>query len=175
MKIQSLSRFMSIACTLSIGIIPLVTVWYWTAFESNLPLIQAKYSGTLFSMEYISSWQIVAGAVVSLFGCCLLIMALWQLRSFFNLTSNGEYFSQRTTMHLSRFANILFLCAIFKPISVMLYSVILTWKNPPGSRSLILDFGSQDLLTILMACTFLIIMWIFKEGARISKENASFI
>lgn len=174
-RIRSLSTAMMFVCTAVIVAIPAWLIWYWSTFSKQLPIIQARYPDTLFSMENIGAAQLILAAAISLISATVLIFALWHLRQLFAQFRAGNLFHPESTRHLYLFGVGLFLSAIIKPFVGMALSVVLTWGNPAGQRSLILEFGSQEIAQLLIAGTFMIITWVFCEGQRISQENAEFV
>lgn len=155
--------------------IPVWVVWYWINLPTHITQLQAQYPDSLFAMEYISPTRWGLATLISLSSSGVLIFALWQLRSLFSAFQQGVVFSYETTRRLHRFGFALLICAILRPITTGLLSVVLSWGNPPGNRTLIFELGSNEIALMLGAATFLIITWIFREGQRLTQENAEFI
>lgn len=174
-RIKTLSQFMVVVCTVLMVALPTWIVWYWASFGDYAPALQAQRPEILISMDYISGAQLLLAAVVSLTASTLFVYALWQLRKLFGLFIQGVVFSEESTRALNLLGIALLASVILKPITTAVLSIVLTWGNPPGQRSVTVSLGSNELMLLLFATTFLVITWAFREGQRLSQESAEFV
>jgi hypothetical protein len=174
-RIKNLSRLMVSICSIVMVCVPASLIWYWANFGDYAPSLQAQRPEILLSMDYISGSQLLMAGLISLTASTLIVYALWQLRRLFLLFMQGVVFSSETTRALNLFGLALLGSVMLKPITTALLSVVLTWGNPLGQRSVTIALGSNELVLLLFAVTFLVITWVFREGQRLSQENAEFV
>lgn len=166
---------MMLVCSAACLALPGWLIWYWLNFSEQLPALQAQIPSVLLSMEFISTTQLILAAAITISASMLGVYALWQLRSLFALFSQGVVFSSETTRRLNLFGIALLASTLLRPIVTTILSVVLTWGNPPGQRSVVVSLGSSDFMLLVFATTFLVITWVFREGQRLSQENAEFV
>jgi hypothetical protein len=174
-RIKALSRLMVAIFSIVMVSVPAWLMWYWANFADYVPALQAQRPEILISMDYISGSQLLLAGLISLAASMLVVYALWQLRKLFVLFQQGVVFSAQTTRALNLFGIALLASVILKPITTAILSVVLTWGNPSGQRSVTVSLGSNELMLLLFAATFLAITWVFREGQRLSQENAEFV
>ena len=173
-KLRTLSQLMAISCVLLMLGISLSSIWFWSDFKQNAMTLEIAQRGVL-QIETIQTWQIVLAATFSLITALVLIYGLEHLRRLFINFKEGNFFTESSVRSMHHFCAVLFISAILKVLSTMFLSVILTWNNGPNQKALIVQFGSNELWSLFIAITFLAIAWSFKEGLRLSNENAEFV
>lgn len=171
-KLRTLSHLMAISCVLLMVGISLSSLWFWSDFKSNaLTLDVAR----VLQLETIQTWQISLAATFSVITSLVLIYGLEHLRRLFIHFKHGHVFTESSVRSMHHFCGVLFISAILKVISTAFLSVVLTWNNGPNQKSLMIQFGSNEFWLLFIAITFLAIAWSFKEGLRLSQENAEFV
>lgn len=174
-KIQTLSQVMSYFCTLLIVALPCWTIWFWLNIDQFVAALSSARPNVLIDMQYIQTYQLALVMFISLSAVGLMMFGLWHLQRLFALFRTGTFFTSRAVSHLHVFTMVLFISAFMKPVVTALISLILTIGNPPGQKSLVLEFGSSDVSSIFIAGTLMVITWIMKEGQRLATENAEFV
>lgn len=173
-RIKTLSSLLSATCLLLIVLLPLSAAYFWINFEQSSQLLGPRFDRVL-QIDTIEPWQIVSAAVFSLMTTLVLVIGLWNLRQLFKNFKRGDFFTEQSTGALFTLSKVLFLSAILKCLSSAVLSVLLTWNNGAGEKSLIVSFGSNELWLLFIAATFLAITWSFKEGQKLAQENAEFV
>ena len=174
---KTLKRFnciMAILCTVPMIGTPFVMVWFWLNFESNIDSLPRSMLNVL-QLDTIQGWQVFTVAFYSVIGAVVFAYGLFQLRRLFINFGSQEYFSHSSLKYMHRFCLALFISAVLKMFSSVVVSVVLTWNNSPGEKSLVFTFGSNEFWPLFVAATFLSIAWSFKEGSLLAKENAEFV
>jgi len=101
--------------------------------------------------------------------------ALWSLRRLFLLYAAGSVFSHEALSALNQVAVALFASVIVSFISGAPITALLSWPNGPHHREISLSFGSDDVATLFIACTVLVIARVMAEAQRVADENAKFV
>ena len=101
--------------------------------------------------------------------------ALWSLRRLFLLYAGGNVFSQEALSALNHVAVALFASVVVAFISGAPITLLLSWPNGPHHREISLSFGSDDVATLFIACTVLVIARVMAEAQRVADENAKFV
>ena len=96
---------------------------------------------------------------------------IYMLIKLFHLYENLEIFSNRNVVCLRNLGRILILWVIAQLIYVPLISIVVTFQNPPGERSIAVSLGSADLTALIVGVTLLIISWVMDEGRRLEEEQ----
>jgi len=103
------------------------------------------------------------------------VWALWSLRTLFRRYARGEVFSPAALKALNDVAIALFASVIVGFGVRAPISLLLTWPQGPGHRALLLEFGSDDVATLFIAATVLLIARVMNEASRLAEENAKFV
>ena len=172
-KIKKLSSIMHVFCTSLMFLLPLGIIWIWVNFN-NYALSLAR-PNLLIDPQYIQTYQIIMACTLQLLAASIMIYGIWHLRALFKLFHSGVFFTHKAIQHLNKFTLALFVSTLLKPIVLAILSVLLTWGNPPGKKSLVLEIGSSEIATIFVAGILLTIIWIMREGQQLENENKSFI
>lgn len=174
-KIQRLSAAMAIFCLVLLIALPICMALFWLNFDKNISGLPAAQPSIFLSEQYIQAYQVVLAAAISMVALLVPLYGIWHLRKLFGLFRTGIFFSENAVRHMYVFGLTLFIGALLKPLLGAVLSVVLTIENPPGLKSLAIQFGSNELFQILMAGTLTAITWILREGQKLAAENAEFI
>ena len=96
-----------------------------------------------------------------------------QLRHLFAGFSVGRIFSVEHVAHLFRFGKAVLLYAVACPIARAINSMVDTIGQEEHSVHFYLD--SADVQAALVGLFFYVLGWVFREGARLSEENAQIV
>ncbi|MEO0423193.1 MAG: DUF2975 domain-containing protein [Pseudomonadota bacterium] len=103
------------------------------------------------------------------------VAALYFLRRPFTKFAQGEFFNDANSRDLRRFAVLLLVQALLRPLHLALASVVLSLNHPPGQKLLSLTVGSHELQAIGLALVFWVLASLLLEGARLQSENRQFV
>jgi len=174
-KVRRLSSIMTRCCEICIIVLPLSVIWFWLNIDQNISSLSIAKPTVLLDMQYIQSYQIILGWLISMTTTIVLLYGLWHIRLLFKHFNTGIFFSQEVARHLYIFSLTLFVSALLKPISTALLSLLLTMGNPYGEKSLVIEFGAYEVSLLFIAGTLMVITWILKEGQKLVTENKEFI
>lgn len=103
------------------------------------------------------------------------VAALYFLRRPFTKFARGEFFNDANSRDLRRFAVLLLVQALLRPLHLALASVVLSFNHGPGQKLLSLTLGSHELQAIGLALVFWVLASLLLEGARLQRENRQFV
>jgi hypothetical protein len=148
--------------------------WLWIEFEQLLlPYYQAQ--GIRVTMENLAAWQHFAAAVVATTPLLLVCSGLIRAGRVFRLVARGERIAVGVVRHLAAIASLVLYAALAKIPADALVSVLLTFNNPVGERSLRLGFSSAELVGIVAAGLLWALAWTLREAVALRRENDAFI
>jgi len=114
-------------------------------------------------------------AAVTLLPVGLGLALLWQLWTLFGEYLRGNVFGARALTCFRRFATLLFVLSVAKPLGTALMSIAISWDNPPGQRQLLVSVNSNDYVLVLGALVCMAIAHVMTEAARVAEENEGFV
>ncbi len=103
------------------------------------------------------------------------LFGLQQLCKLFDGYAQGHVFTEIAATRLRRLGIVMMLVFLVKPLTGAAMSVILSWHNPPGQRTLTLGLSSDDYVSLLSGAVLLAIASVMRETARLAQENAEFV
>jgi hypothetical protein len=149
-------------------------IWLWVNFEQQLlPYYQAQ--GIQVMMADLAAWQHVAGAIVAMAPLLLVCIALFHAGKVFRLVARGQRIVVSVVRPLAGIASLVLYAALAKIPADALVSVLLTFNNPVGERSLRLGFSSAELVGIVAAGLLWALAWTLREAVALRRENDAFI
>jgi len=173
-KLKRVSALLHRACTLYLVLAPLTVIAVWLNFERFGPHIDDLRSLPI-QLEFVGPLNLWLAFAFSALPVGLLMAGVWRLREVLKQFSQGVVFTATGAGHLHAFATLLFISVLVSPFTRALTSVALTMGNPPGQRTLAFTLGSDDLSKLFMAGVLLAIVWILREGYRLTLENEAFV
>ncbi|WP_395542266.1 DUF2975 domain-containing protein [Neotabrizicola sp. sgz301269] len=117
----------------------------------------------------------LAGFAIAMIPLGALIAGLMSARRCFGHFSAGRIFSADAARSLRGFAFGVGASALLKPAAGAAVSVLLSALSPAQTRNLVLDIGSDLLLSLLFAAMVAVIAGVLVEGADIAAENDQFV
>jgi hypothetical protein len=149
-------------------------VWLWFEFEQQLlPYYQAQ--GIRVTMENLAPWQHAAAAVIAIAPLALVCIGLFRAGKVFRLVARGERIALGVIRHLAAIASLVLYAALAKIPADALVSVLLTFNNPVGQRSLRVAFSSAELVGIVAAGLLWTLAWTLRDALALRRENDAFI
>ncbi len=99
-------------------------------------------------------------------------MGAISLRELFKLYERAIVFSERNVNCFRRLGYTLISWVFANLIFVVLISVVLTFNNLPGERVVVAQFGSSDVVTLIIGAIVLLVSWVMEEASRLENEQA---
>jgi len=141
--------------------------WLAELAQSNLQL--PIHWATVQDWQWYLLWVVTAAHLsIGIFGLYFLHLA-------FRKIAAGELFNLSNSLNMRRFAILLVIQALTKPIHLSITSVILSLNHPKGEKVLSILFGSQELTMIVLAMIFWVVSDVLVAGSRLQFENRQFV
>jgi hypothetical protein len=170
-----LSRLMAWLATIGAVLLPLLDAVLYVAPGAYKTLsLGADHMGPMLN-DGVPLFYRLAGLAFSLGAEAFTVWALWSLRTLFLRYAAGEVFSPAALKALNDVAVALFASVVVGFAVRAPISLLLTWPLGPGHRSLLFEFGSDDVTTLFIAATVLVIARVMHEAGRIAEEHAKFV
>lgn len=123
----------------------------------------------------IDETALLLGALASLPGVLLGLVALWHLWQLFGQYATGHVFGRGAQRHMRVFAGCMLGSAVLAPLLRAAVGVALTWGNPPGQRMLALTVSWNDYVAILCGAVMLAIALVMSQAVQLAEENDGFV
>lgn len=117
----------------------------------------------------------LAAFAVAMIPLGALIVGLLSARRCFGCFATGRIFSSDAARSLRGFALGVGASALLQPIAGAALSLLLSGLSPTHTRSLVLNIGSDTLLSLLFAVMVAIIAGVLVEAADVAAENEQFV
>lgn len=168
--IRRTSRRFRLLFQFLIVVIPGVNVLFWALFN-HLP------AGFLQGLPVSPAMPLplpvlAAGFVASLLPLGVIIFGLVTMRRLFGLYEAGEIFSGENVRCFRHMGYTFIAWVLANTVYTPLLSVIITAVNPPGQKSLVLQFGSPQMSALIAGGIVLLIAWVMEEGRKLEDEQA---
>jgi Protein of unknown function (DUF2975) len=169
-RIQRLSGIFRLLFTALIICIPVLSLLYWLffndlpkGFTNELPVVAS---------QTLPLSSIALAILVSLIPMSVVIYGLLTLKELFKLYERGIVFSTKNVSCFRRLGYTLIAWVLANMIFVTLISVVISFNNPPGERTMVIGFGSSDLATLIIGAVVILISWVMHEASRLEDEQA---
>jgi hypothetical protein len=170
-RLQRLARIVHVLIVLGAVVFVGGDAWCWSSPERALELLRRSGAAT----SEVGTQVQVVGALFTLIPLTVSLLAMWRLWGVFDEYGQGRVFSQRALWCLRGFARWLMVDAFVSPIYGAALSVIGSWHNGPGKRTLELQVSSSDYIQLLFALVVLAICTVMVEAARVAEDNEGFV
>lgn len=172
-RIRSLSRWMAFGCLATSAVLTAGMLVYWIATPASALFDQ---SGVRHGQEAgLGTLQRAAAFAISMVPLGALIFGLLSARRCFAGLATGRIFTPRTIGGLQALSMGVAASAVLKPLAGAALTVLLSWDNPDGAKTLVLAVGSDTLISLLFAGIVAVFAWIMAEAVEISDENNQFV
>ncbi len=172
-RIRNLSRLMASGCLVVCVLLVVAMLFYWVTTPAQLLFSHAGLPVSP-STELDASVRIVALAI-SMVPLGVLIYGLLNARQCFVAFAAGHIFSGEPVARLKVFAIAVAASALLKPLAGAALSMLLSWDDVTGTRTLALTIDSDTLIALLFAGTVAVIAWVMAEAIEVSEENKQFV
>ena len=173
-KIQRISRGLSLLFYIGTFVIPVFAVFYWMGYNSSpIQLINSalpgSHGGVMPQVLELNSRLI--GLVGDLPALVVLLLALNTLRRLFFLYARGVFFKVENVAHYRKLSKLAFWSILANIFDRTLVNLALTINNPPGQKALIIGLTADHVKLMFVAIILMIIARVMNEGREIYDEN----
>lgn len=120
-------------------------------------------------------WQLAGGIILSSIPLLILAYGLNALRRLFKLYSDGQYFSEASSVLLGKVGFGVIMWVVLTFVLTPAISVWVTFLQPPGQGLLTIAFDSSHLVSLFLAASVTVIARIQQKGSVLARENQQFI
>ncbi len=168
-NIQQISSKYILLLNALILAVPAGTLLYWLFFNSLSDGFLAELP--VLPNEGLSSLQIILAVLVSFIPMSVGLYTLITLRILFTLYESGVIFSVENVTCFRRLGYALIAWVIANMLFTPLISLVLSFANAPGNRNLVMNFGIEDISTLIIGGVVLIVAWVMNEGHKLQDEQ----
>lgn len=118
---------------------------------------------------------LLTAGLVGLIPLGAVLYILFHVRGLFGLYRKDAILTQPSATRIHAIGKGLFVLALVGPLTYMLQTLILTWHNPVGQRTLVLAINKDVFGFALIGVLMVIIGRAMTEAARMAEENRTFI
>ena len=151
---------------LSIVVVIMPVLWMW--FDpSSFSLISSNPTVEQFGgFDRLLPWQRLAGLAIMLVPASVFAWALFCLLPLVRMAERGDWFNAASEQYCFRAGKLLLWHALASWLSETALVLVITFTNPPGQRSLMISFGSDDFLSLIPALMALCIAQMMRVGRK---------
>lgn len=172
-RIRYLSRLMARGCSATSVLLIVAMPIYWAEIPTRTLLGQAGAQNTPVAEIDILTRTLALG--ISMIPLGVLVYGLLNARRCFAAFAAGRIFCREPIAQLKTFSVAVAASALLTPFANAALSIVLSWNNPPGSRTLSVGIGSDTLIALVFAGMVAIVAWVMAEAIEISDENKQFV
>ncbi|WP_257169836.1 DUF2975 domain-containing protein [Bradyrhizobium sp. SRS-191] len=172
-RIRRLSQLMAAGCLVTSGLLAAAMVLYWTLTPTHALFSQAGIPNA--PLTEIGLFTRALAFSIAMVPLGTLIWGLLSGRRCFQAFAAGRIFSGESIQQLKAFAIAVAASALLKPLAGAALSVVLSFHNQPGAKTLALSLGSDTLMALIFAGTVAVIAWVMTEALEIDDENKQFV
>ena len=172
-RIRHLSRLMAIGCLFTSVLLVVAMLFYWAMTPPRTLLGQAGIPNA--SATEIDIFVRLLAFGISMVPLGTLIYGLLSARRCFDAFATGQIFSREPIGRLKAFSIAVAASAILKPVAGAALSVLLSFSNVAGAKTLALNIGSETLIALIFAGTVAVIAWVMTEALEIADEHKQFV
>lgn len=172
-RIRHLSRLMAVGCLVTSVMLTSAMLLYWTLTPAQTLFSQAGISNA--PVADIDVLTRTLAFTISMIPLGTLIYGFLNARRCFAAFAAGQIFSSEQVKRLKAFSIAAAVSGLLKPLAGAALSVLLSFSNLAGRRTLALNIGSDTLIVLIFAGTVAVIAWVMAEAIDISNENKQFV
>lgn len=172
-RIRRLSQLMAASCLVTSALLAAAMALYWALTPTPMLFSQAGIPDAPVTEIDFSTRALAFGIAMVPLGT--LIWGLLSGRRCFDAFAAGRIFSRDSIRQLKTFAIAVAASALLKPLAGAALSVVLSFRQPAGAKTLALSVGSDTLIALIFAGTVAVIAWVMTEALEIADENKQFV
>lgn len=174
MVTRRLSLIIAWGATALLVVIPLAALYFLFRIDA-FAMLARQNLGLPIVWDTVVGWQWYALWLATFLYMGIGLAGLCFLRRPFLNFARGELFNEANSRNLRRFAILLFVQAIAKPLHFGVASVLLSANHGPGNKMLSIMVGSGELRMLAVAIVFWVVSNLLVEGSRLQAENRQFV
>ncbi|MFQ1017923.1 DUF2975 domain-containing protein [Gilliamella sp. BG7] len=182
-RLNQYCRFMALLTLIPILILLIGAMSPFLYYFFDIQNIGLEFAGFSFftsGEDYVDSkslagWQATIATLMETSLILILIYAFYQLRLLFINYSQSEYFSVKSANHCYIFGKLLVCWEVIRFLSEPLLTMILTYNQDASARYFSISFSSDDIITLFIAISIMLIGQILKKACQLDEENKQFI
>lgn len=167
--IQSVSRKFRLLLTALIILTPIATLLSWVFFNSTPAGFKSGLPVRV--TTDLPQIKLILGFVISLISLSAALYGAINLQRLFGLYEKGIVFAEENVSCFRHIGYALLFSVPVNIIATMLISLVLNYEKPFGTR-VIFQFGSTDIVFLMMGAVILLISWVMKEAVMLEDEHA---
>ena len=174
-NLSSLSRIMARLSTLGAVLCPIVVAYVFAdPGHSRWMMFDVDHLGNSLNAAIPLQYRLLALAC-ALVPTGFTVWALWSLRNLFLCYARGEVFSRGALIFLRNVAIALFASVMAGFVMRGPMTLALTWMLGHGHRRLSFELGTDDLVTLFVAGSVLVIARVMVAANRIAEDHAGIV
>lgn len=164
---------LAMACGAAAALLPLGYLGFWLAAPVESLATSSPLGPQAFASFGLSDR--LGAAAIGAVPLALLIWGLLRVRHTFLAFARGTMFASNAIAGLRDFAIGVGGSAVLKPLVTLVLGLYLTRNAPDGQHQLVLMLGSDTVLFVLFAATFLATTIAMRQAALLAEENRQFV
>ncbi|MBN9530435.1 MAG: DUF2975 domain-containing protein [Alphaproteobacteria bacterium] len=172
-RIRRVSAIMAHACLAVAALLTLGLAVYWWVTPAEGLFRQAGLQ--LAPPAELATTLRLGTFAIAMTPLAALVYGLFAARRCFAAFAAGHVFSREAIGGLRAFAVAAAISALLQPLAGAALGVVLSGASPTGGHSLVINVGSDTLLSLLFAAMVGLIAWILAEATEIADENQQFV
>ena len=182
-RLNQYCQFMTLLTLIPILILLISAVSPLLYYFFDIPNLGLEFAGFSFftsGEDYVdpkslAGWQATIATLMETSLILILIYAFYQLRLLFVNYSQSKYFSVKSANHCYIFGKLLVCWVVIRFLSEPLLTIILTYNRDASARYFSISFSSDDIITLFIAISIMLIGQILKKACQLAEENKQFI
>ena len=172
-RILSGGRAMRVICDATMVALPLsITVGLIAWPEAVRALAGPAGLRVAEGVTPFQTWVAVAAGLVPL---AVMLWTIWQMRQLFALFARGAVLTPMVAARIRRIGQGFLALALLPLVVIPVQSVLLSWANPEGERSLSVIVNSNMLGFAVASALLILIGWAMGQAAEVAEENRAFV
>lgn len=174
MSIQLLARILHAVTVLCLAVLPLIVIYLAATTPISPETMDARYPHLSVSenLQPVPLWGSVA---LTILPAVILWLTLNQLRHLTKRTGKGLVLTEQSARHVTRIGFGLLCLALLSLLLWPLQSILLTWNNPVGMRSVSVGLSTSDVGFFLGGALLSLLGLAMRDAAQAVDENRAFV
>lgn len=174
MSIQLLARILHVITVMCLVLLPLLLAYLAVTTPISPETLSTRFPHLNISetLQPALLWTSVALMILPF---AVLWFTLNQLRLLTRRTAKGLILTEQSAVHVTRIGCGLLVLAMLSVVLWPLQSILLTWNNPIGMRSVSLGLTRADIGFVLGGALLTLLGHAMRDAARAVDENRAFV